>query len=216
MAFEFLRAGKSYQAAIKLVPGLSISKQGLAKACKRHQKANVTEAQHQKADTTWGQNLAHVSAVVASERKALPKPRSCAAIITAESAFPNLCSATANTHTRKDLAGKPPRDIKRPTFISKEDHLWICTALARASGDLEPFACAETQGILQEVIDGTDFAELFTGGTVSRQFAHAFRTRTSKKNGGVMSTEHPQNTTHLRAEWTTFANLKDYFDTCLN
>jgi hypothetical protein len=32
MAFEFLRAGKSYQEATKLVPGLSISKQGLAKA----------------------------------------------------------------------------------------------------------------------------------------------------------------------------------------
>ena len=30
-----------------------------------------------------------------------------------------------------------------------------------------------------------------------------------------MSTEHPQNMTHLRVEWTTFANLKGYFDTCL-
>jgi hypothetical protein len=45
-----------------------------------------------------------VRAVVANERKTLPKPRSCAAIIAAESAFPNLCSATANTHMREDLA----------------------------------------------------------------------------------------------------------------
>ena len=153
--------------------------------------------------------------MVANERKTLPKPRSCAAIIAAESAFPNLCSVTANTHVRKDLAGKPPRDVKRSTFMSKEGHLRICAALARASGDLEPFACAETQGILQEMIDGTDFAEFFKGGTVSRQFAHALRTRMSKKNGGVMSAECPQNMTHLRAEWTTFANLKDYFDMCL-
>jgi hypothetical protein len=156
-----------------------------------------------------------VSAVVASERKAFPKPRSCAAIIAAESAFPNHCSATANTHTRKDLAGKPPRDVKRPTFMPKEDHLRICAALDRASGNLEPFACAETQGIPQEAIDGTGFAELFKGGAVSRQFAYAFGTRMSNKNGGVMSTECPQNMTHLRAEWTTFANLKDCFDTCL-
>ena len=154
-------------------------------------------------------------AVVDNERKTLPKPRSCAAIIAAESVFPNLCSATVNTHIRKELAGELPRAFKRPTFISKEDHLRICAALARASDDLEPFSCAETQGILQEMVDGTDFADLFKGGTVSRQFARAFRLRMSKKNGGVMSTEYPQNMTHLRAEWTTFANLKDYFDTCL-
>ena len=180
--------GKSYQEAIDGAPDLTISKQGLQKAYKKHQKANATEAQPPTSAISWGQNLAHVSAVVDNERKTLPKPRSCAATIAAESAFPNLCSATVNTHMRKDLAGKPPRAFKRPTFISKEDHLriWICAALARASGDLEPFSCVETQGILQEVVKGTDFADLFKGGAASRQFARAFRLRMSKKNGGAM------------------------------
>jgi hypothetical protein len=65
------------------------------------------------------------------------------------------------------------------------------------------------------MVDGTDFADLFKSDTISRQFAHQFRTTMSKQNGGVMSTEFPQTMTPLRAEWTTFANLKDYFDICL-
>ena len=212
MAFELVKGGMSYQKAIDSVPNLTIGKSGLQKAFKKWEGTNATAAPP--STISWGQNLAHVSAVVDNERKTVPKPRSCKAIIAAESAFPKLCSATVNTHIRKNLAGKLPRDFKRPTFISKEDHLRICAALARASDDLEPFTCAETQGILQEMIDGTDFSDLFKDGTVSRQFAYAFRTRMSKKNGGVMSTEYPQNMTPLRAEWTTFANLQDYFDIC--
>jgi len=164
MAFELLKGGKSYNEAIDGVPNLGITKGGLRKAYLKWQGTNATAAPPPTSTISWGQNLAHVSAVVDNERKTVPKPRSCAAIIAAESAFPNLCSATVNTHIRKDLAGKPPRAMKRPTFISKEDHLRICAALARASDDLEPFSCAETQGILQELVDGTDFADLFKGG----------------------------------------------------
>ena len=155
-----------------------------------------------------------MSAAVLEERK-LPKGvkrRSCEAIIQAASQLPNLSRSLVNTHIRKKKAGLEPAAKGRPLLIPKEDQLRVCAALARASDDLEPFSCAETQGMLQELIDDTYMQDLFKDGTVSRQYARYFRVRNSKAAGGAMDTQFPQTMTHLRAEWTTHANLKDYFD----
>ena len=100
--------------------------------------------------SSWGASLAAVSEAVLEEMK-LPKGvkrRSCEAIIQAVSQLPNLGRSTVNTHVRKEKAGLEPAVAGRPLLIAKEDQLRVCAALARASGDLEPFSCAETQGTL--------------------------------------------------------------------
>jgi hypothetical protein len=96
----------------------------------------------------------------------------------------------ANTHVRKKKAGLEPSVRGRPILIPKEDQLRVCAALARASGDLEHFSCAETQGMLQELIDDTYTQDLCKDGTVSRQHAHYFRVRNSKAAGGAMDVQH--------------------------
>jgi hypothetical protein len=130
----------------------------------------------------------------------------------AASQLPNLSRSLVNTHIRRKKAGLEPVARGRRLLIPKEDQLRVCAALARASGDLEPFSCAETQGMLHELIDDTYMQGLFKDGTASRQCAHCFRMRNRKATGGAMDTQFPQTMTHLRAEWATCANLKGCFD----
>jgi hypothetical protein len=87
--------------------------------------------------------------------------------------------------------------------------------IGKATDECEPFSCAEVQGLVQEAIDGTTLQDKFKDGNVSRQHAQMWRERKSLFSGGGCFTSDPQTTSHLRAEWTTFANIQDYFDIVL-
>ena len=108
MAFAHLRQGKSLAAAIKAVPGLSTSRNGLSKQYKKHQEGPSLPAPVQDTELpSWGANLAAVSVAVLEERK-LPqgvKRRSCEAIIQAVSQLPNLSRSLVNTQSHPQEEG---------------------------------------------------------------------------------------------------------------
>ncbi len=90
--------------------------------------------------------------------------------------------------------------------------------MATAAGEsdkLNPLFCAETAAMIQELVEGTETQEKFKGDNVSRQFTHTFHKRYDGKRGGPMKTTYPQTMTPLRAQWTTFANIDEYFDISL-
>jgi hypothetical protein len=73
---------------------------------------------------------------------------------------------------------------------------------------------AEARGAVQNLVEGTPHQQLFKKGCVSKGFLQGFVKRHHVSNGGQLWSEFPQNMTHLRAEWTTYANLDHYFDMC--
>ena len=141
----------------------------------------------------WGKNLAVVSRAVVRERglKKGSLQKSTDMAINEVPAIPGLSRATVNTHIRKGMAGKMPGVAGRGSNLSKEDELRLLAATCHATDDLEPCSCAETQGLLQGFVGGTDLEGKFKGGNVTRQYAHNFRSRYDQAKGGVMFTSHP-------------------------
>jgi hypothetical protein len=95
--------------------------------------------------------------------------------------------------------------------LSPLDEYRILATVAGESDKLNPLSCAKTAAMIQELVEGTETQEKFKGSNVSRQFTQTFRKRYDGKRGGPMKTTYPQTMTPLRAQWTTFANIEEYF-----
>ncbi len=62
------------------------------------------------------------------------------------------------------------------------------------------------------MISDTPIQDKFKNGQVSRRYVCKFVKRHSTAQVGPLFTEFPQTMTPWRAEWTTFANIKDWYD----
>ena len=97
--------------------------------------------------------------------------------------------------------------------MDKDASYKICNYdVTENSQDLEPISQPELQGTLQSLISDTPIQDKFKNGQVSRRYVCKFVKRHSTAQGGPLFTEFPQTMTPLRAEWTTFANIKDWYD----
>jgi hypothetical protein len=68
-------------------------------------------------------------------------------------------------------------------------------------------AHGELRGAIQDLVKGTELEDKFKGGVVSKSMVQGFLARHSKE----VWSEHPQNTSHLRALWSTWANIDHGF-----
>ena len=73
---------------------------------------------------------------------------------------------------------------------------------------MEPLAHGELRGAIQDLAKGTELEDKSKGGVVSKSMVQGFLARHSKE----VWSEHPQNMSHLRALWSTWANIDHGFD----
>ncbi len=136
-------------------------------------------------------------------------------IIAEESLSPSLSVSAVNKHIKKGLAGLSPGKRGKKRALDDSAECAIAQYLAEASADLEPLSHREARGSIQSAIEGTIFQDNFKKGVVSKGFMQKFlKRRHVSTEGGQLWSEFPQNMTPLRAEWTTYANLDDYFNMC--
>jgi hypothetical protein len=151
-------------------------------------------------------DLKRVSAVVADERKK-KNGRSTAKILQ-DLNTPQLLPCNVNKHVAKGLAGQSPSKRGRHQILSDDAVIRVIDYAKTCADDLEPLAVRELNETTQSLIEGTEIQSKFKHGVVSKGHTQ----RLLKTAADVLQTEFPQNMTHDRSEWCTYANIMDYFD----
>ena len=219
---RYQQQAKGYESSQKCVDeiGGGISRQGFNKgyrkwAAKNPLAPSLSAQVFGPGTRPYIENLKMVSKMVELERGVSVKDRrSTAAIIEMESLDPNLTPSSVNKHVGRGLAGKSPQKRGKKRILMKDDEQALVNYIAEASTDMEPLTHAEARGAAQSFVEGTTTQDKFKKGVVSKGFIKRVVQRNHVDNGGQLWSEFPQNMGHLRAEWTTFANLNDYFDVC--